>query len=41
MRAKVTLTKTFWYENKCEMTIWTPGSNTRVMKENKAIVQEI
>ena len=23
------------------MTIWTPGSNTRVMKENKAIVQEI
>ena len=40
MRAKVTLTKNFGMKASTEQ-LWTPSSNTRVMKENKVIVQEI
>ena len=40
MRAKVILTKTFSI-NTSTKSPWTPDSNTRVMKENKAMAQEI
>ena len=40
MRAKVTLTKTFGIKTSTKSSL-APDSKTRVMKENKAVVQEI
>ena len=37
MRAEVTFTKKFWYENKYEIT---PNRNCRVVKENKGMVKD-
>ena len=40
MHAKVILTKNFTINTNTKQP-WSPDSNTKVMKENKAMVQEI
>ena len=40
MRAKATLTRNFGIKTSMKL-LWTPDSNTRVKKGNKAVVQEI